>query len=423
MANHPRVTRLDNFAGIRNVQGPVDNERFLKDAINVDIDKDGKISRRKGYVQLDTGNYHSIWSDTKVCYAVKDGQLGEIRSDNSFRDLGLAVGDQKIRFERVENDTFFVGPSIAGVISNGVLRPWGIPNPNPRVSLAAGAGSLQKGSYQVVVTHVATDGRESGASVASSIEVSDNSSIVITDIPLSTDTTVNRVRIYASPVNGDNLYRVAELPIGTTTFTIISDFLETVPLQSFNVHPAPSGQIVRYYNGRMFVAQDNILWFSEPYHYDWFKYHKNFHHFESRITAVMPTPDGIWVGADKLYYLAGRDAVGMDLSEKEPVEVVEGSDVKIVGAYISIDNTPAGFKWLCTTDRGFYVCYNDGLVINLTEKNVSFPLADSAAAEFIQTDGINRYVSLLKEARPSANTSVGDLAVGTIIRNGVTLNI
>ena len=57
----------------------------------------------------------------------------------------------------------------------------------------------------------------------------------------------------------------------------------------------------------------------------------------------------------------------------------------------------------------------------MTEKNVVFPESDEGTAVFVQEDGINRYMALLKEKRDSDNTAVGDLVTATIIRNGVEI--
>ena len=74
---------------------------------------------------------------------------------------------------------------------------------------------------------------------------------------------------------------------------------------------------------------------------EWWKPHSNFMIFEERIRAVMPTEGGMWVAADQLYYLSGRTPANMNKKAVEPVKVVEGSDVKIIGAYIFIENTPS----------------------------------------------------------------------------------
>lgn len=422
MPKHPKTVELTEFKGLNNVLSPERTPAdYLKEATDVDIDKTGGIRKRKGYSLQVAGSFHSLWADGGDCFAVKDGDLVRIRSDYSTSTLVSNVGDGKICFEKYDGAVYYTSAGYKGIIEGDDVVPFGIDSPNPRPTLSSGAGVLTKGTYQVALTYVTGDGRESGAGLGQVVEVPANTGIDISNIPSSPDSRVVTTRIYCSTPNGEVLYLVEEIPHGTTSWSIADVHAATTPLKSFNVYPAPTGHIIRESHGYMFIAQDNILWYSEPFAPEWWKPHANFMVFEDRIRAVMPTEGGMWVAADALYYLSGRTPSEMKKKEVEPVTAVEGSDVKIVGAYIFIENTPIGYKWLVTTDKGIFVCFNDGIALNMTEKNVAFPEADEGTAMFVQEDGINRYMSLLKEKRDSENTAVGDQVTATIIRNGVVI--
>lgn len=423
MPSHPKTVTLSAFSGLNNVLPPERTDpKYLKEALNVDIDRSGGIRKRKGFTQILSGSFHSLWSQGEDCFAVRNGDLVRINSDYSYDTLLSNVDDNRLSYAKADGKIYFTSEGKKGVIDAGnTIRSFGIDSPNPKPRLTRVSGMLTKGIYQVAMTYVASDGRESGAGLAQVIEVPINSGISLTGIPSSPDSTVNRIRIYCSSPNGEILYLVDELPHGTSSFTIMDVYGGITPLRSFNVYSAPHGHIIREAHARMWIAQDSILWYSEPFSYEWWKPHSNFIVFDSRIRAIMPTENGIWVATDKLSYLSGKNPLEMKLKEVEPVKVVEGSDVKIVGAYIFIENTPIGYKWLVTTDRGIFVCFNDGIALNLTEKNVAFPEADQGTAMFVQEDGINRYVSILKEKHESQNTVVGDLVTATIIRNGVVV--
>ena len=79
------------------------------------------------------------------------------------------------------------------------------------------------------------------------------------------DSRVTTVRIYCSTPNGEVLYLTEEIPHGTTSYTIKDVHGGMTPLKSFNVYGAPNGHIIREAHGYMFIAQDNILWYSEPF--------------------------------------------------------------------------------------------------------------------------------------------------------------
>lgn len=422
MPKHAKTVSLTSFKGLNNVLPP---ERttpdYLKEAENVDIDKSGGIRKRKGYALKVSGNFHSLWSNGGDCLAVKDGTLVRIRNDYSTTNLVSGIGDERIVFEKVDNAIFYTSAGHKGIIVGDDVYPFGIDAPNPRPSLGITDGVLTKGTYQVALTYITADGLESGTRLAQIIEVPANRGIAVNDIPASPDSRVTHVRIYCTTPNGEVLYLVETVPHGTVNWSIADVHGAITPLKTFNVYQAPNGHIIRYGHGRLFIAQDNILWYSEPYAFDWWKPHQSFMEFEGRIRAVMPTEGGMWVAADRLYYLIGKNPDEMKRKEVEPVKAVEGSDVKIMGAYIFIENTPIGYKWLITTDRGVFVCFNDGIALNMTERNVAYPEADEGTAMFVQEEGINRYVSLLQEKRDSENTAVGDQVTATIIRNGVVI--
>ena len=421
MPKHPKTVTIDGFKGLNNVLPPERTPpEYLKEVSNIDIDKSGGLHKRKGYTLIDSGVYHSLWSDGDVCYAVKDSEIVDINKNYNITTI-QAVTSDKISFDKVNSSVYFSGTEENGVIENGSVRPWGLQWMNPQPAISTGNGVLTAGTYQVTCTYVTVDGRESGTGLAQKVTISDNQGIVLSNIPTSPDSNVDRIRVYASTPNGEVLYLADEIPNGTSTHYLGDVWGAVQPLLSFNMYPAPRGHIVKYAHGRTWIAADNILWYSSAFSFEWFNIHEDYMYFPERIRAVMPTQDGMWIAADKLYYLAGKNPDKAVLSEKEPVKAVEGSDVKIVGAYVFIENTPIGYKWLITTDKGIYVCYNDGITLNMTEKNVTFPPADEGTATFVQEGGINRYVSILKKKGDNNNMAVGDQATATIIRNGIVL--
>jgi hypothetical protein len=228
-------------------------------------------------------------------------------------------------------------------------------------------------------------------------------------------------RVYCSTQNGNTLY-LSQVGVLNSSVTISSQSNLVSPLRFFGLDTAPLGHIVKYYRGRIYVAQDNILWYSEPFQYEHFNLSSNYIEFPERIKEVMPVEDGIWIGSDRLYYLSGEDALTFKRSTKEYVKVVEGTAHKVSGSYIHLDNTPVGYKWLVTTDLGIFVLFNQGLVINMTSENIALEQAESGTGIFIENNGINRYLSLLKINNNPNNTVMGDLVETTIIRNGVVIS-
>jgi len=421
MPAHQKTVPLSGFSGLNNVSRPERTDpKYLKEALNIDIDKTGGIQKRLGYSLLESGSFHSLWSEGVNSFAVKDDNLVRINPDLTTTLLKSGIYS-KLSFDERDGLVYFTGETANGVIDGNSVIPWGIEEPNPKPTLSVTGGGLSAGVYQVAMTYIRSNGLESGSSVAQQLLVGDMAGIALTNLPVSSDPEVVNIRIYVSTADGEVLYLYRDLPNGTTSTIITSVSSAMMPLPSFNRHVAPKGSIVKIYHQRAFVADSNILWYSDPFSYNWFDYHKSYFVFPAPIRALMPVEGGLWVAADKLYYLIGKDAESMRMEMKEPVEVVPNTSVRIPGAYIFIENTPIGYKWLTTTDKGIYILFNDGIALNMTEKNVTFPEADSGAAVFVQQDGINRYLSILDKKKESDNTAVGDLATGVIIRNGIAL--
>lgn len=413
------------FKGLNNVlPDHAITEGYLKEIVNFDIDKAGNLSKRKGYLLKDAGDFHSLWSNEEqtVMYAVKDDDLVQINDQGVVTSLNFSIVSESVSFRYLDSITYFVTKTTAGKIdSAGNITPWGIEMPVFNPILSVGSGGLPKGAYQVSVSYEKSNGQKGGSSLANNIEIPDNSSILLSNIPFSSDPEISFVNIFCSLENGDELYKVAQIPNGTTTYQISSVLEGNYPLDTFGYYPAPSGHIVQWAHGRFYIADGKYLMFSQPHQYDYFSLRENYFYFPEKITAVCPTPDGLWISADRLYYLAGKDPTSSRLTEKEPFKVVQGSDVKFSGAYVFIENTPLGYKWLCTTDRGIIILFNDGVVLNMTERNMSIPTATSAASAFIQEDGINRYLSILSKKEDSNNTAIGDIVTTTVIRNGISI--
>lgn len=425
MPTHPKTVLLNSFQGINNVSLPErTNPKYMKEANNVDLTKDGSFRLRKGFTQVLSGNYRSIWSNNSALYAMKGGDLVSISTamDETVVHTGLD-SELDVAYVKANNIVYFSNGEYSGAIENGAGRQWGINPPAMSPTTAVTSGILDEGRYQVVVTYSDADGRESGARLAASISVNANQGILLTGLLPSINNEVTTTNIYCTQANGEVFYLVASIPDTDTTFAINDVSHAVVTLKTQHMSAPPAATMLEYYNGRVYGAYENLLWWTEAMSYEHVSMSHNFVQYPSDIKGIMAVDDGIWVAADKLYYLAGKDGPDMRNIEKEDCVMVKGSGVKISGSYIFLENTPLGQKWLITTDRGIFVLMSSGVVLNLTEKNVAFPEAEQAAAAFIQQDGVNKYVSLLKNPNSDVqNVAVGDLAVGEIVRNGVVIS-
>jgi len=318
MAKHPKTITLSKFRGLDN-KNP-DNRTdpsFLCVASNIDIDSTGGVRKRLGYSEIVAGNnMHSLWGNDDVMYFFNDDVLTRLNEDGTTTALQSGYAQSRTDFYRMGDHTYFTSKEFNGVIEGDNVRAWGIMAPSNSVVL-----DVTHGGAQAAITYVADDGRESGARLATStggdlstlstIDVSrfstDNpGDILISNIPTSTDPTVVGVNVYITKPNGEVLGLAGTIPNGTSTFSYNTNNGLMSTLQTQFITTAPYGDQIGYYNGRMYIADENILWYSEPGAFEWFNPSTNFFTFPSPITNVMPVDDGIYITADRLYFLEGN---------------------------------------------------------------------------------------------------------------------
>jgi len=163
---------------------------------------------------------------------------------------------------------------------------------------------------------------------------------------------------------------------------------ENVPVESSGVVESPlttkmpPGSIVRYHAGRLLIARDNFLFYSEPYAGWDYDPVRGFIPFPEPISVVEPCENGVYVVADKAYWLAGEVATAelLVVSPHRGVPGTGGSDPDKVGC------------WWHSSD-GLMRGTNNGEVTPVTAARVAVAGALSGATTLIERDGMKQHVT------------------------------
>lgn len=139
---------------------------------------------------------------------------------------------------------------------------------------------------------------------------------------------------------------------------------------------APIGHLIEKRN-RIFVAQDNILWYSEPNSNNLFRLGTDYFIFQSRIRMIQTVAGGLWVSdSDAIYFLGGEinpSTMEMPLQEKmADYPVSKGTGVKVPGSRIGIEGL-SGIVIMFYTNEGVCIGTKDGRLINATEHKIDLP--------------------------------------------------
>lgn len=372
----------------------------LRDAVNVDILNGGKLRRRCGISQIlaDPGA-HSLYSDGERLYwatanALKTATASFIPT-TALTDVRLAA---KLSFTSVNNVTYFSNEAINGALARGVYSPWGIAPPSSApVCTGAPSGSWY---FQVTCTFVLATGEESGAPAGAAVSTSDAYTIAMTSIPQPTDARVTHVRIYVTGVDGDVFFHHMDLPVGVTSYTIRGPFGDGQALRSQFHVPPPAGQLLEQYYNTIFIAVDNLLWYTVPFVFNRVDSLRNVIPFPERITMVKAVNDGLYVSADETYFISNPGTPAMALNPVLPYKAIEGMAMSVPNANDVI--------WM--SQRGIVYGSSGGKVQNLTEDRIAVETIDSGCMGVIEHAGDRRFVASFHDGKPSVMADPGFLA-------------
>lgn len=179
----------------------------------------------------------------------------------------------------------------------------------------------------------------------------------------------------------------------------------------------PTAEFVVYYNGRIYMAKDRVIWATELYQYDYVDATKTYLMFEEDITGLGVVGDGLFVGTTKqTYFLSG--------AFKEMRRIVANSSPCIKGSMIpaKLDDFPehpmrANMAILFATTQGLCVGFDSGIYKNLTSDRFWFPDAVDAVAMNRQQDGISQFIAAFNSGgTPASGARIGDYVDAEIRR-------
>lgn len=402
----PDVVTYRAFSGLRNDIGV---ERFglsdLAEAVNVDLDKSGRLARRRGFASVAVGNFHSLWAsrdETKALLMAAD-QLQVLNADYTRTTVaaGLTVS-APMSYTEVNDRVYFSNGMQTGVFENGRVRSWGIAAPGlPGVSITV--GNMPAGVYQYVMTYFRDDGQESGADVAATVTVPAGGGLIFS-MPVSSNPGVSAKAVYLTAPDSDILFQALVVPNATTTVAYQGDTTEfSLPLMTQFMRAPLPGQLTAYYRGHMFVAVDNVLYSSTPFGYELFDLRK-FIQTDGRITLLAPIEDkevfgaegrnsGFFIGTDRSCgVLVGSDPDNFQYVPKTNYGAVEGALAYVDGTVYADASLGARQLPMWQTTQGICLGLPGMEIRNITRNRYNFSAGGRGAAFF--EPGPNRFVAV-----------------------------
>jgi hypothetical protein len=377
-------------------------DAFLTEAENLDITDSFHIRRRQGVTKKVTGDIHSLWSDGEICLYREGEYLKRMLPDYTSSTLRSGLTTKKIRMDFLSliGKVYYSDGYATGIVENGMSRSWGLETPySPRYIVSTGI--MKEGNYKIAYTFVRENGLISGSNIPDKVTLTNNSSIQISDIQVSTDSTVKYIDIYITHPNGEALYLYNRISNGTTSVNINSNNVKAgLPLRVIRFSKPPAGTLLEYYNGRIYIVSGNVIYYTEPFAYELINPRTNHIMFEENVTLIGAVKDGLWVTTDRTYFAKG-DNPPFEFDEKAKYGAIIGTKQVISGDYIGEGTGSEVVLW--TSINGICAGMTGGNFKNLTENNYSFPMGKMGTSLFIQRRGINQYLVSFKDATGAEN--------------------
>ena len=268
------------------------NAAWLRVATNIDLTQNGFLRSRPGFGLAAAGAWHSLWADGQQAYGVCNGDLVHIeRRTLALSALVPAVGAGRVSFCRLPDGmVYWTNGTRIGRLSGLSPRNAVTPTPNPVPTASATTGGLPPGRYQVCFTALGADG-ESASTEPAAIALPNGGGIAFSGLTAGT-------LIYATGPDGEVFN---ETPSGD----YLSPSPDGAPCDTFMLSAMPAGQALAHYKGSLLVARGRWLYVSEPYRYGLHNPRRGFMPFPADISVVQPCEDGVYVCADKTYWLPG----------------------------------------------------------------------------------------------------------------------
>ena len=169
--------------------------------------------------------------------------------------------------------------------------------------------------------------------------------------------------------------------------------------------PMPAGQHIAHHAGRLLVGVGSAVIYSEPFTPHLRDEAKGFELFPAPITCLVAVEGGVFVVADKTYFIAGGF----------PAQAVRAVFDYGAPAQQPSYREDGGAHWM--SSKGVVSVTSSGEISNLQESRVSLSADGTAATLYREADGMETIVAAL--ASPSdTGAGVGSYAQARIVRKG-----
>lgn len=359
-------------------------EGTVRDSVNFDPLESGSFALRSDAHKVEEG------SEIRGALAVGD-------------DILFADGDELKVFNTLTNSTAFLanidpnGQFVGAVLNSelffctttqclrykrGSLRTWGVPTVTSQPLPTMVSGGLLPGTYQLAVTWVDdVTGEEGGTTQPVNIAVAEGQALSI-ELPSATGYTPY---LYVSPRNASSLYLQTK-GAGTYQITSVRDDtqrLETMLLTS----PTPCSHMAEM-NSVLIMAEGSVVWITQAMSPHLCRPMSSFFQFAEPVNMLIATSQGVYVSADKTWFLSGIEGEEPVQIEVFPFPAVAKSSTHLPDGNVA---------WM--TPYGLAVSRAEGAAELISRENFVPQLASVGSSGIVQNNGNQLVVTTMPGER------------------------
>lgn len=408
----PKTTRRDR----------ANTSLSLREAVNVDLTRLGHPIRRKGYELVEAGYTHSLWSHPALGYGlcVHEGYLCQVQPSGVLVQIQEVHAYARVSYTTVNGEVYWSNGLQKGRVTKDSTLHWGLPNPPAPLLAVTENGALAPGRYSVAVTYIDEFDEEYGASAVADVLLQSGQGLDVAVTGQWPDEAAE-VAVYVSQPNGEILYRVGEYPGPFTVAIQPGQLGRGMELETQQLHPPEPGRIVRYFNGRIYMARRNTVRFTEPLRYGLTRPAQGLYMFPSEPVLLEPVSDGLFVGTSEgVVFVRGTDPYDVVQTNVLSHAPVPHTVTRVPGELMDAGSSTVPVWW--GEDGAMVAGLPGGQVRQLTKDRLAVPRFKSGAMLYREREGMAQVVSSLSKGADASAMGASDSVVAEVRTNTKILN-
>ena len=371
------ISRRDQFTGSNNIAKPERlPEGAVVDAVNMDFTVGGKAELRTGFELVrDDNDIRAVFSMGDSIAIVSGGQLIRITDSGDERLADVSLGPVAAV---LHNSELFLNTMADSLRISSTVEQWSVRNPS--FDLEITVGNFPAGIYKVAVTAV-EGGVESGC-MPMVVTLGDNQGVRV-----NVDDG-RECRLYCSAANSTTLYyqgtaypsNLLARPVDDTE-RLVTDSLSSLPFCSY----------LESHQSLIVGAQDRFVFYTQPMMPHLHNPEEDYIQFPSPVTAVVSVGAGLYICADKTYFITGLGGPEMMQNTVLEFGAIEGTVVKLP------DGSAA---WFCK--YGQVIARRDGSTELINRASYAPDTAEAGASGFLEHNG-NQMIVTTMRGNPSSS--------------------